>query len=167
MDWNAIGAIGEILGAVAVVATLGYLAVQTRHSVAATQANTRQAILESDQQFISKHLILDPAMDVIRWKRDLADDEKVKLGYFLLLFVRMRESNWLQFHSGGLDRETWESYRASIPAVMNNPNGRSWWRNFGTRGGYFSKGFVSEVDELLEQTPVDEQSRFLSAFDGE
>ena len=89
MDWNAIGAIGEILGAVAVVATLGYLAVQTRHSVAATQANTRQAILESDQQFISKHLILDPAMDVIRWKRDLADDEKVKLGCFLLLFVRM------------------------------------------------------------------------------
>ncbi len=167
MDWNAIGAIGEILGAVAVVATLGYLAVQTRHSVAATQANTRQAILESDQQFISKHLILDPAMDVIRWKRDLADDEKAKLGYFLLLFVRMRESNWLQFHSGGLDRETWESYRASIPAVLNSPNGRNWWRNYAKAAGFFVKGFESEVDELLEQTPVQEQSRMLSAFDGE
>ncbi len=166
MDWNAIGAIGEILGAVAVVATLGYLAVQTRYSVAATQANTRQAMLESDQQFLTL-LMVDPTIDVIRWKRDLADDEKVKLGYFLLLFVRMRESNWLQFHSGGLDRETWESYRASIPAVMNNPNGGSWWRNFGTRGGYFSKGFVSEVDILLEQTPVLEQSPMLSAFDGE
>ena len=133
MDWNAIGAIGEILGAVAVVATLGYLAVQTRYSVAATQAHTRQAILESDQQFIANHLILDPAIDVIRYKRDLADDEKVKLYYFFILFVRMRESNWRQFHSGGLDRETWESYRASIPAVMNNPNGRSWWRNYGKR----------------------------------
>jgi len=81
---------------IAVVATLGYLAVQTRHSVAATQANTRKAILESDQQFIS-NLILDPAIEVIRWKRDLADDEKLKLHCFYLLFVRMRENNGCSF----------------------------------------------------------------------
>ncbi len=79
----------------------------------------------------------------------------------------MRESNWLQFHSGGLDGETWESYRASIPVVMNNPNGRSWWRNYVKARGLYSKGFVSEVDVLLEQTPVEEQSPMLSAFDGE
>ena len=32
MNWEAIGAVGEIIGAAAVVATLGYLAVQTRQS---------------------------------------------------------------------------------------------------------------------------------------
>jgi hypothetical protein len=32
MNWEAIGAIGEILGAVAVVATLGYLATQIKQS---------------------------------------------------------------------------------------------------------------------------------------
>ena len=32
MDWNAIGAIGEILGAVGVIITLGYLASQIRGS---------------------------------------------------------------------------------------------------------------------------------------
>ncbi len=32
MNWEAIGAIGEILGALAVVLTLGYLAVQVRHT---------------------------------------------------------------------------------------------------------------------------------------
>ena len=30
MNWNAIGAIGELVGALAVVATLGYLAVQNK-----------------------------------------------------------------------------------------------------------------------------------------
>lgn len=30
MNWDAIGAIGELVGAVAVVATLGYLAIQIR-----------------------------------------------------------------------------------------------------------------------------------------
>ena len=34
MNWDAIGAIGEIVGAIAVVATLAYLAIQTRHSAA-------------------------------------------------------------------------------------------------------------------------------------
>lgn len=32
MDWEAIGAIGEIIGATAVVATLAYLALQIRHA---------------------------------------------------------------------------------------------------------------------------------------
>ena len=32
MNWEAIGAVGEIIGAAAVVATLGYLAFQTRQS---------------------------------------------------------------------------------------------------------------------------------------
>ena len=34
MNWDAIGAIGELLGAVAVVLTLGYLAAQIRQSEA-------------------------------------------------------------------------------------------------------------------------------------
>jgi len=32
MNWDAIGAIGEMIGSVAVLATLGYLAVQVRHA---------------------------------------------------------------------------------------------------------------------------------------
>jgi hypothetical protein len=31
MNWDAIGAIGQVLGSVAVFITLGYLAVQVRH----------------------------------------------------------------------------------------------------------------------------------------
>ena len=39
MNWDAIGAIGEIIGAIAVVATLAYLAQQIRYSskIAAAQ----------------------------------------------------------------------------------------------------------------------------------
>ena len=32
MNWDAIGAIGEILGAIVVIATLGYVAVQIRQN---------------------------------------------------------------------------------------------------------------------------------------
>ena len=43
MNWEALGAIGEIVGAVAVVLTLGYLAVQIRQNTRATRAATSSA----------------------------------------------------------------------------------------------------------------------------
>lgn len=41
MNWDAIGAIGEVLGAAVVVLTLGYLAVQVRHAKTATADQSR------------------------------------------------------------------------------------------------------------------------------
>ena len=41
MNWDAIGAVGEVIGALAVVATLFYLVIQVRQSRQATEANTR------------------------------------------------------------------------------------------------------------------------------
>lgn len=38
MNWEAVGAVGEILGAVAVVITLVYLAMQVRQNTKAVQA---------------------------------------------------------------------------------------------------------------------------------
>ncbi len=43
MNWEAIGAVGEILGAFAVVLTLGYLAVQVRYAKSATTDQSRLA----------------------------------------------------------------------------------------------------------------------------
>jgi hypothetical protein len=38
VDWEAIGALGEVLGATGVIVTLGYLAVQIRHNTRALRA---------------------------------------------------------------------------------------------------------------------------------
>ena len=43
MNWEAIGAIGEIVGAIAVVATLGYLATQIRQNTRSVRASAYQA----------------------------------------------------------------------------------------------------------------------------
>ncbi len=43
MDWDAIGAIGEVLGAVAVFGSLAYLAIQIKRS-------TQSASAESERQ---------------------------------------------------------------------------------------------------------------------
>ncbi len=43
MNWDAIGAVGEVVGAVGVILTLGYLAVQIRQNTAMMTAQTVQA----------------------------------------------------------------------------------------------------------------------------
>ena len=47
MNWEAIGAIGEIVGAVAVVFTLIYLTIQLRQNTATVKAATYQAVAEA------------------------------------------------------------------------------------------------------------------------
>lgn len=42
MEWNAVGAVGELVGGVAVIVTIGYLAVQVGHAKKSMKANIRQ-----------------------------------------------------------------------------------------------------------------------------
>jgi len=65
VNWDAVGALGELTSAIAVVATLVYLSIQVRHSKAAVEENTRTAhigVLEQHTQAQS------------RWRGRLAED---------------------------------------------------------------------------------------------
>jgi len=53
MNWDALGAIGETLGAIAVLVTLGYLAVQVRHARDEVARSSRQARFQSLTDFYS------------------------------------------------------------------------------------------------------------------
>ena len=46
MNWEAIGAVAEIIGAAAVMISLVYLAVQIRHTVRRTAADNLQSTVE-------------------------------------------------------------------------------------------------------------------------
>ncbi len=56
MNWDAIGAIAELLGAVGVIASLVYLATQIRQSRSQMGLNTT-ALRASSQQAVSENLI--------------------------------------------------------------------------------------------------------------
>ena len=52
-NWTAISTISELVGALAVVVTLFYVAVQIRQSTHAIVANSRQTLLDADLALIS------------------------------------------------------------------------------------------------------------------
>ncbi len=51
MDWESIGAIGEVIGAAGVIATLVYLAIQIRLNTNSTRAATFDSILADFRQY--------------------------------------------------------------------------------------------------------------------
>ena len=53
MNWDAIGAIGNAVGAVAVTATLGYLVVQLRHNNRQLRLTTANIVTEELQAMFS------------------------------------------------------------------------------------------------------------------
>jgi len=73
MNWDAIGAVGELLGSLAVFVTLGYLAVQVRHARAEASRALSQGRMESnrallfmdlDEQNLAARLKAETALEV-------------------------------------------------------------------------------------------------------
>jgi hypothetical protein len=164
MNWTALSTVVELLGVIAVLVTLVYLAAQTRQNGDAIRANTRQAILASDQEYLEA-MRDDPDLELLRFKSDLTDRERIRLNFLYLTFARMRESTWCQCHNGVLDRPTWESYRNSIVLMYGSPNGMKWWKSYTSRPGLWNPAFVSMANQLLKDKPLVTESRSLRIFD--
>jgi hypothetical protein len=56
VNWEAIGAVGELLGSAAVFVTLGYLAIQVRHARAEASRALSQGRMEANRELISLDL---------------------------------------------------------------------------------------------------------------
>ena len=163
MNWTKASAIAEITSSIAILVTLIYLAVEIGQNATATNAEIRQSMLDSDQQFLEL-IVADPELNLMWYKKKLNKEERVRLSYFLITHVRMRENNWFQHQSGILDDATWYAYRGSLLAVLTGPQPRVWWNNFGVER-LFDARFIDEVNDLIKNQPTDEESPHVLAFD--
>ncbi|MEZ5570378.1 MAG: hypothetical protein R3E64_00015 [Halioglobus sp.] len=156
MNWDAIGAIGEIIGAVAVLVTLIYLALQVRQtrkmllaeSIRATRAERREFFTAfRDSPFI--HEILE--------KR--ANGEELSYTEISRLTAH-HAVNWGQLYSAWLHDELDISggYNTSLEAnfryAWSVPGSADWMENYGKR--LFPKEFTKKAMQYsnVENIPV-------------
>jgi len=148
-----LSALAELVSAIAILVTLGYLAIQTQQNTAAIQASVRQAMLSDDMELI--HQLIDYPMLFTERSGDaeLTDEDLVRLHANLLGFIRSRENQWLQYQNGVIDERSWRTYQSAIPGVLSSDFMRSWWRNRTARGD-FDDGFVAAVNKILDENPL-------------
>jgi hypothetical protein len=73
MNWDAIGAVGELLGSLAVFVTLGYLAIQVRHARAEAKRALSQGRMEANRALLL--LDLDEQNLAVRLKAEAAFED--------------------------------------------------------------------------------------------
>ena len=125
MNWDAISAIGDIVGAVAVVVTLLYLALQIRQGTKATQGVGIQTAAALDQEFLLA-IGNDPATAKM-WATYLSTpdalpvEEKIQGSFLLGSLVRRLENVYLQKCLGTISDEGWRSRQGLFVGIARSP----------------------------------------------
>lgn len=155
MDWQALAAIAELLGAIGVIASLVYLAGQVRSS--GNQA--RQAAIQSVANKMStvwNQLAAETTGDL--WVRgsmgtpNLANEtERVRFSAFLFSLFQPYEELFHYWQRGLVDEWTWESHSSVCHALMGTPGFADWWE---MRGDWFSSAFQDHISATLETIPA-------------
>ena len=127
-DW---GAIGEIVSAIAVVATLAYLAAQIRHSERTTRAQLSQSF-SSDINAVNLMIANDVSwFEIFRKAGDSLDtltpDEQGRYSFLELSVCRTIEPLYLHYLKGLVDEDVWATQRESLVAIATTPGWRQWW----------------------------------------
>jgi hypothetical protein len=141
VDWTKWSAIAEILSAIAILFTLGYLAIQTRYLSIQTGQNTdailagqRQEAVQMELSYLRDSLeypevlVGSPAFQIPDIDDNYDEKTKIRRVQRAVILMRMRENSWFQYRSGVLDQATWDTYfNVFVGLVQRDPYvGAAW-----------------------------------------
>lgn len=141
--------IADIIGGIAIVASLIFVGVQLQQNTIATQGNTRNELIAADLTVLLSPNAAKIAVNM-RSPEPITDEEVLEVLIYLTAVLRVREFVWLQYRSGLIDVETWRAYLSGITVNFNNPRARMFWDLSKTQ---FDPEFVAEVDKILADIP--------------
>lgn len=105
MNWEAIGAVGEILGAVAVIATLMYLARQLNQSMASSHSAATDRIIRTFDE-INRMLTTNGTLrETLLKETELTPSEREQYFQFVVLYCNVWWSAQLEFDRGQIPEE--------------------------------------------------------------
>ena len=149
MDWDAIGAIGEIAGALGVIATLAYLTVQLKQNTHSVQS-TAYGMWANGLNMITGSAITDERLD--RILREGWTDNKISEESWVTFLLWHQqyfyhlEMVWQMYQRGGLDQQILDLEMGRAAQFLATPSVKQWWEAGGNR--QVSKPLAEKLDEL-------------------
>ena len=162
MNWEAVGAIGEIVGSIAVIATLVYLATQVRYAKLAASDNSRQnrvqGILDQEHTYLN-----NPEFRAAWDKAEGLESLEVAKNIASSLGVTVDEARLVSRGAGNWAWLHWAQFRAIkteedatelenlVREFYSGLPMRVIWEQHPLIRSYFDTEFVEWVDTLLAQ----------------
>ena len=170
MNWEAIGAVGESLGAIAVLVTLIYLAVQIRQNTAQQKREELVSIQHGQNSVVAQ--LQDPKVmgAYVRTAEDKSptiEDRGTSFSW-VVQYINHFQIVYELHQKGSLDQEQNELWAGFAVAIVAPKGLRRWWDQEQGRLGFHS-GVRSLIDMRLQDsanppTPITEM---WSQFGGE
>jgi len=152
VNWDAIGALAELVGAVGVIVSLLYLATQIRSSnrMSAVQAKLDATRMLND--YVDA-LIQSPELNEL-WRRGVAEsdtltrDQYIRFSNLALKAFWYFSATYYQYRLGTLARDNWHEVLAVMNFWTDGSGTRYWWQRNGRE--MFGPEFVDFIDRQLE-----------------
>ena len=150
MNWEAIGAVGEILGALVVVATIFYLAVQVRHTRHSNQMVAASRAAEASdiwvRQLVQDADLLELYLRGVQNYESLERLEKARFSTLITQFLRGVEGAWSQNELGVITDDQWYGYVASVRRIIGSPGGKVVFQDI---KDLFSPSFCGAIEQII------------------
>ena len=158
MNWEAFGAIAEMIGGIAVLVTLVYLALQVRQNSVLLEQNTktaRQSILrnQTDRYIANCHFIAGDSGICGIYQRAMKDPSSVtreewwRFGTYMYGMYKYYEEMFLFASEDQDSAHRWADAQRHIVFYLSPAGGRKWWRSNAKE--LFAVTFIEFVDDLI------------------
>jgi hypothetical protein len=147
MNWQALGAIGELVGALAVFVTLLYLAIQLRLNTKALRSSTFQDISVSTAMNMQL-IATTPGMSELILKAQagldaLNEEERIRFGAMIMSSFRRVEAVYIHQTLGAIEPKYAEGFKRSSLSALAHRGVSEWWD---TAQDAFTEDFVLWVN---------------------
>ena len=151
MNWEAIGAVGELVGAFAVVVTLLYLAAQIRQNNASQRVAAKQEMTRQFAEFID-FLVLNPELESLHDRgvagEALSPKETATFNRIMAKAAWYLSVMHFQYRIQELDDGDWEESRSLISYYCSTPGFQKFWKN---RERAHGPEFLQYVDDEINR----------------
>jgi hypothetical protein len=161
MTLSQLADVGELIGGVAVVASLIYLALQVRQNTRTVRGSTLHV---NTDLWSSLFLRLAEPGIAQAYIAGMAGQRDIRPLHYTQFFFICRtmfiafENQYYQLRQGVLDPETYDAYQKSISTqFLAFPGFRIWWQQ---SRSVFSPAFVAHIDAMIAEEPEADIGKF-------
>jgi hypothetical protein len=132
MDWEAVGALSELVGAIGVIASLIYVGAQVRQNTRSMRAATYDSLVRSNGDWLwpvirDATLAANFEAAVGSWT-GIAEAERPRVMYLLTQLFRHWENAYFQQEQGTLAPSLWDTWQGIILSYFYQPGIQEWWK---------------------------------------
>jgi len=153
MNWDALGALGQVVGALAVVLTLVYLAIQVRQNTKGVRlgatADAIAAVREWNYLFISDYSVRQTFRKGTVGLEDLSEDESAQFGGMTLNLIKIAENLHFQYLNGALHPTIWKAWENHLSKFVTTVGCLQYYK---ARRQSFNPMFQNWMDSLVQDT---------------